>query len=68
MINQPWAKKNWFTVGKATFDLNRVVAWQSEVLDKRAVLRVKTDWGHNYVLSPNDELRFHKAMADARLM
>lgn len=68
MINQPWAKRNWFTSAGATFDLNRVVGWESGDLNKRAVLYVKTDWGQNYVLSPNDEKRFKKAMADAQLM
>jgi hypothetical protein len=69
MINQPWAKRNWFTSAGATFDLNRVVGWESGVAEKkRAVLYVKTDWGQNYVLSPHDEKRFKKAMTDARLM
>jgi hypothetical protein len=67
MINQPWAKKNWFTVDNVTFDLNRVVAWSSAPLRKGEdpdLITAHLDWGKNFKVSAK---KFLKAMTDAQL-
>jgi len=67
MINQPWAKKNWFTGEKnKTFDLNRVVAWTRETTagTESVFILAYTDWGQNYKVNAK---KFLKAMTDARL-